>query len=119
MRQAIGHYDIRRLMNVVVAANLVENLLGYGHLGCFAFDEQERFAKPVEHQNVRSFPQLIQLQTALTPDQRFRIAILIQQQMHDVLPHPFFRRNEHILLPQHIENIRFPPDLLRIVIKNR
>lgn len=104
-------------MNLVVPRNLVKYLLLERNVRCLAFDQQKRLARAVVHQKIGSFLHLIQHQPAFSPNQRFGITVLVNQQMDHVLPHPFFGRDSHVLLPQHIEDIGFPLNLLNFVIK--
>lgn len=92
MGESVADDDIGCLMNVIIPRNLVEYGLCQRNLGGFTFDDQKRLALPVEDYNVGAFLGLVQEEPTLRPDQRFWVGVVREEQIDNMLTHPFFGR---------------------------
>ncbi len=64
---------------MVVAANLIENILRQRNMRSFAFDQQKRLPLPVENYDVGSLLGLVQQQPPFRPDQCFGVGVMRYQ----------------------------------------
>ena len=119
MANPIGNGYIGSCQCQIIAKHLVEHFLGKCHSRRFTFDQQPRITAPVENHDIETPFQAIQFNFSFDGNPGDRLSFLFYQIMHHMLPYPFFRCQDHILLPDDIEYHHRPVLLFHLIIESR
>lgn len=108
MLQPVTHQQPFNAVNKIVAGYLVKSVLSDFYRRGFAFHQHDLFARIVKKQDVRTFLQGIEFESAFQPDQGTGILFLIDQELHQVLPNPFLRSQDQEFPANLIKNVGVP-----------
>jgi hypothetical protein len=101
---AVGYHKVFGFHREVVTRDLVEGGLRELDFGRLAFHQNENAAVWIENHDVIPFGEPVDFEQFLHIDERFRVIFLLQKILYDVLPHPFFGREDDELAPDFIKN---------------
>ena len=73
----------------------------------------------IEHHNIRTLGQLVIKKARFDGKERFGILVVVDEQMHEMLPHPLFGREHDVFAANQVVNVRFPVQVFNFVRKGR
>ena len=112
MVDAIAHNQIIHFQNHVVPGYLVENGLGDGDVWSLVLHNHTGAEVLVEQNRVATFLRAVQVKLYLVGQQSLRIALVVRQEMCEMLAHPFLGSERDIFFSQRVENEVFSVPLL-------
>ena len=118
--QTVAHDQIFHFQDHVVSANLVEYYLGDLHIGTFVLHNHQGFQSLLAIDDcVATATHAIQRYSHLVRHQRGGVALVLDEEMHEMLAHPLLRGEGDKLLAKHILYLHHPVHLLDVRLKRR
>jgi len=104
MADAVAHHQIISMQQEIVDHDLVECLLLYFYVGCLVLDNHPRTQGLVVKNRVAAQPLVAHMQLQLVGQKSLRVALVLDEEVREVLAHPLLRRQGDVLAAQEVEN---------------
>ena len=119
VRQAVGEGKVPGSKREIVAGNLGEGTLRNFHIGRLALYQQMWVTVGTQYHDIRSLGQFVIKKARFDGKERFGVLVVANEQMHEMLPDPFFGRKHDVFPADQIVNVRFPVQVFNFVRKGR
>lgn len=106
--ESVAHYEPVHVQTHVVAAYLVEDLLCEGDVRCLVFHYHQRLGLPAEDHRVAALACGAHRDGHLVGDKPCGIALVGDEKMDEMLPHPLLGSECHVFAAQGVEHHRAP-----------
>lgn len=104
--QAVGDDEVVDMEQQVVGGNLGEHPLRQGNVGGLVLDDHQGAHVRAVDKGVAAQRLLATPQRDLVGQQALGVALVVDQEMGEVLAHPLFGRQGHVAATQKVENLR-------------
>ncbi len=104
MHQSVAHNEVFDFQHEVVTRDLVKHGLGDFDVRGFVFHNQFRTQIAIVKHRVAAFAGAVQLQLHLVGQQPFGVSFVSEEEMDEMLPHPFLRGEGDVPFAKPVEN---------------
>jgi len=104
--ETVGNDEVGYSQDGIVAVNLVDDLACDGHVRLLIFDDHERLKGQYTltvHHRVASAVHSVHPYRHLISHVGSRVAAMVNEEVDEMLTHPFLRSESHVFLAEHIE----------------
>ncbi len=105
--EAVGDDEVVHTKDEVVAGDLLKDVLRDGDVRGFILDNHARCAGAVVEYAVATFGSTVEGERDLVGKESLGIAEVVEEEMHEMLAHPFFGSEGDVTASDHVENAGF------------